>query len=165
MPRPAKSKYTPSLLIRAFKIAACARNDMLKIDGFTDNGGAIHSATRILDILGQRLTHPGLSHLAGLKNAVTAVFSEAALEAFEKGDAVEIEHINPLRQLTQQTIAKLDAGAKDDELLAFVAANYKLALLTKEERRALDKIDRIGKTKDRESLIKKANRRPRREAR
>ena len=40
-----------------FRKAAMMRNEMLA-DGFTDNGGAIHSASRILDILCHRVCYP-----------------------------------------------------------------------------------------------------------
>jgi hypothetical protein len=53
------------------------RNEMLAA-GFTDNGGAIHSAERILDILGQRLKYPGLSHGNALRHYPKAEFSDAA---------------------------------------------------------------------------------------
>ena len=45
------SKYSPENLIPMFRKAASLRNEM-KDSGFTDNGGGIHSAERILDILG-----------------------------------------------------------------------------------------------------------------
>jgi len=36
-------KYEPLQLIEMFRMAAALRNEMLSV-GFTDNGGAIHSA-------------------------------------------------------------------------------------------------------------------------
>ena len=58
----ASQKYRPEILIPMFRKAAKFRNDMLNA-GFTDNGGAIHSAERILNILGQRLKYPELNHI------------------------------------------------------------------------------------------------------
>lgn len=49
-----------------FRLAAELRRRMLDA-GFSDNGGAIHSAERILNILGQRLCYPGLSHINNLR--------------------------------------------------------------------------------------------------
>ena len=44
-----------------FRLAAklCKR---MRAAGFTDNGGAIHSAERILNMLGLCLVYPDLSH-------------------------------------------------------------------------------------------------------
>ena len=50
-------KYTATNLIPAFRIAVRARNEMRGV-GFTDNGGAIASATRVLDILGMHVCYP-----------------------------------------------------------------------------------------------------------
>jgi hypothetical protein len=69
-------KYDPAVLIRMFRKAANLRNDMLA-EGFTDNGGAIHCAERILDILGQRLNYPGLSHGNALRHYKNAEFPDA----------------------------------------------------------------------------------------
>lgn len=49
-----RSKYNENNLIPVLRKAAKFRNDLLKA-GFTDNGGAIHSAERILDILSCRI--------------------------------------------------------------------------------------------------------------
>jgi hypothetical protein len=46
----ATRKYDAANLIPMFRLAARLRNEM-KNAGFTDNGGAIHSAERILNIL------------------------------------------------------------------------------------------------------------------
>jgi hypothetical protein len=46
----AHGKYDPATLVRMFRKAAKFPQEMLDA-GFTDNGGAIHSAERILDIL------------------------------------------------------------------------------------------------------------------
>jgi hypothetical protein len=50
-------KYEPELFIRMFRKATKFRNELLRA-GFTDNGGAIHSAERIMHILGMRLNRP-----------------------------------------------------------------------------------------------------------
>jgi hypothetical protein len=54
-------KYQSGNLIAMFGKAAKLRNEMLA-EGFTDNGGAIHIAERILNLLGLRLNYTGLSH-------------------------------------------------------------------------------------------------------
>lgn len=60
-------KYTEENLLPALKLFIRARNEALTL-GFTDNGGAIHSVERILDILSQRIKYPNLSHTNQLKN-------------------------------------------------------------------------------------------------
>jgi hypothetical protein len=137
----ATGKYDPVTLIRMFRMAAKLRNQMLAA-GFTDNGGAIHSAERILDILGQRLKYPGLSHISGLKRHKGAVFSSKARQAHQQGGKVVIEHVSPLRALTQRTIDRVSAGDSDEKLMAFVKRRYRLALLTPEEMGHLNRINR-----------------------
>ena len=110
--------------------------------GFTDNGGAIYSAERILDILGQRLNYP----IGNLRNYDRAKFSKAALEAHLQGEAVDLEHVSPKRALTRAAIDQLDKGATDDELLDYIRRNYELVLLTKAERSHLDKLNRSNMT-------------------
>ena len=103
-------KYVPETLVPMFRKAAALRNEMVA-SGFTDNGGAIHSAERILDILGLRLNYPRLTHINNLRDHPDAEFSLAALAAHERGDQVFIEHVSPLRDLTRHAIGVLDRGA------------------------------------------------------
>lgn len=94
------SKYEPAKLIAMFRLAAALRGQMQEV-GFTDNGGAIHSAERILNILGLRLCYPGLTHINNLRNHPNAPFSAEALIAHEAGEKVLIEHVSPHRALIQ----------------------------------------------------------------
>jgi hypothetical protein len=110
--------------------------------GFTDNGGAIHSAERILNILGPCLCYPQLSHINNLRDLPNAPFSEEALKAYKQGKRVLIEHVSPHRELTRLAISKIDAGATDAEFIDFVCEHYQLALLTEEETARLNKINR-----------------------
>lgn len=114
--------------------------------GFTDNGGAINSAERILDILGQRLNYPRLDHIKNLRNYDWAMFSRAALEAHLQGKGVNVEHVSPKRALTRAAIGQLDNGATDDELLDYIRRNYELVLLTEEEKSRLDRHNRSNMT-------------------
>ena len=139
------SKYTPENLISMFRIAAKCRNEM-RAAGFPDNGGAIHSAKRILDILGQRLNYPGLSHRNNLRHYDRAKFSKAALDAHQKGGRVFVEHVSPHTDFTRRAIDQLDNGATDADLLDYVKQNYQLVLLTGEERKGLDKGNRSRMT-------------------
>lgn len=141
-------KYEPLKLITMFRLAAALRNHMLEV-GFTDNGGAIHSAERILNILGLRLCYPGLSHINNLRNHPSALFSAEALAAYREGKQVFIEHINPHRALTRQAIEKIGAGVSDEGFSVFVQENFKLALLTSSETNRLNKINRTRIAPDR----------------
>lgn len=137
----ATGKYRSDNLISMFGKAAIFRNEMLAA-GFSDNGGAIHSAERILNILGQRLKYPGLSHINGLRHYELAVFSTKAQIAHKKGERVLIEHVSPIRALTRKAIDKVVDGSTDEQLAAFVKAHYRIVLLTPEEMARLSKQNR-----------------------
>lgn len=55
-----KPKYRPENLLPAMRLFVRARDEALEL-GFTDNGGAIHSVERIVDILGLGLRCPQIS--------------------------------------------------------------------------------------------------------
>ena len=131
-----------------FRKAASLRNEMIA-SGFTDNGGAIHCAERILDILGLRLNYPGLSHINNLRNYPGAEFSPAALEAHECGKKVVIEHVSPSRALTRRAIEEINNGASDQEFTDYVRQHFRLVLLTAEETQHLNRINRSKMTHDR----------------
>jgi hypothetical protein len=133
-------KYDPDLLIKMFRIAATLRNKMLAA-GFTDNGGAIHSAERILDILGQRLKYPGLSHGNALRHYPSAEFSDEAWELHQSNKTVLIEHVSPRRHLTQMAITKIET-LTDAQFKAFVRRHYKTVLLSPDETQRLNRLNR-----------------------
>ena len=141
-------KYTPEILVPMFRRAAALRNEMIAA-GFTDNGGAIHSATRILDILGMRLNYPGLNHINDLSGYPNAEFSVSAKRAHSQGIKVKVEHVSPQRDFTRHAIAEIDNGTSDRQLLAYVREHYRLVLLTEEEMTHLNKINRTRMEKDR----------------
>ena len=134
-------KYEPLKLVEMFRLAAELRARMLA-SGFTDNGGAIHNAERILNILGLKLCYPALAHINNLRELQHAPFSEDALAAHQSGQKVLIEHVNPQRALTRMAIAKIEAGASDPEFLDFVRAHFQLALLTEAETIRLNRLNR-----------------------
>jgi hypothetical protein len=117
--------------------------------GFTDNGGAIHSAERIVYILGLCLNYPGLGHINNLRHHKGAVFSVEAQAAYRSGTRVLIEHVAPIRDLTRKTIEKISKGANDAELAAFVREHYQLVLLTPTEALRLNRLNRSRMTSDR----------------
>ena len=143
-------KYSPDKLVLMSRKAASLRNEMIAA-GFTDNGGAIHSAERILDILGQRLNYPGLNHINSLRDYPGAEFSIAALHVHQRGEKVRIEHVSPTRALTRRATAELDEGASDKEFIEFVRQHYRLVLLTLEETRRLNRNNRSRMEPDRRS--------------
>lgn len=145
---PNESKYSTEKLVLMFRMAASLRNEMIDFD-FTDNGGAIHSAERILELLGLRLNYSGLSHINNLRNYPGAEFSPAALEAHERGETVMIEHVSPHRALTREAIQEIDNGASDQEFADYVRKHFRLVLLTAEEKQRLDRINRSKMTQDR----------------
>jgi len=140
-PSPRPKKYEPLKLVEMFRLAAALRAQMIA-GGFTDNGGAIHSAERILNILGLRLCYPGLSHINNLRQLPDAPFSEEALIAHKAGQRVLIEHVNPHRALTRSAIAEIEAGATDSQFLEFVRTHFRLALLTEGETTRLNRLNR-----------------------
>src|SRR5262245_14349569 len=136
-----ESKHTPEALIRLFRLAAEFRQKC-KEAGFADNAGAIHSAERVLAMLGPRLVHPGMGHLNNYRKFDGAIFSEQARAAYDKGERVVIEHVAPHRALTALAIDKIQAGASDEEFAEFVRSMFKIVLLTPEEAVRLNKINR-----------------------
>jgi hypothetical protein len=141
-------KYHQENLIKMFRLAAKLRKQMCDA-GFTDNGGAIHSAERILNLLGQRLVYPMLSHMNNLRKHPGAVFSDEAKIAHAAGQPVLIEHVAPLRDLTRAAISEIERGASDEEFAAFVKSHFQLVLLTQEETLRLNKINRSKMDPDR----------------
>ena len=144
----ANNKYTPAKLIPMFRKAARLRNEMIDA-GFTDNGGAIHSAERILDILGQRIVYPGLSQLNKLRDYPSAEFSTGAREAVRNGERILIEHVAPTRDFTRHAIAFINNRATDRQLTKFVRKNYRLVLLNERETKRLNAINRTKMSKER----------------
>ena len=136
-----KRKYQPDLLIAMFRKAAVLRNEMLAA-GFTDNGGAIHSAERILNILGLQLNYPDLSHISKLRHSRHARFSVEASKLDASGGRVLIEHVSPIRHLTQMAIEQLDREVSDAEFKDFVRRHFELVLLSPEETLRLNKHNR-----------------------
>lgn len=145
---PRQRKYEPVKLVAMFRLAAALRKQMLEV-GFTDNGGAIHSAERILNILGLRLCYPGLTHINNLRNHPEAPFSQEALIAHGAGEKVLIEHVSPHRSLTRLAIEQIEAGVSDEAFTTFVRANFQLALLTEAETSRLNKLNRSQIAADR----------------
>ena len=149
-----QSKYHQGNLIPAFRLAAKLRNEMRAV-GFTDNGGAIHSAEKILNILGQRLVYPGLSHQNNLCTYPKGEFSAKARAAYARGEKVKIEHVSPVRDFTRRAIEKIDE-LDDDGFAKFVKTHFRLVLLTPEEQAQLNRKNRSKMSDDRLAGIEMA---------
>ena len=145
-----RPKYHSGNLIPMFRLAASLCKQM-RDAGFTDNGGAIHSAERIMNLLGQRLVYPELSHINKLRTLATAEFSIAARIAHDSGEKVLIEHVAPLRDFTRMAIKSIE-GWNDDQFSAFVKEHFRLVLLTDAETSQLNKHNRSKMNKDRLEL-------------
>ena len=143
-----KRKYTPKNLLPALRTFVEARNACLKHD-FTDNGGAIHSIERIVDILGLALKYPHLSHRNKLKEDKSAEISREAREALKKGDKVQIEHVVPQRAFAREVCKKIDQGETDEQIISYIKNEYRLVLLSVNERARLDKSNRSKISKSR----------------
>ncbi len=142
------TKYKPETMLLPRRQFANARNEALKA-GFTDNGGAIHSVERILDILALRLCYPHVSHSNSLKKHLTTECSEEAYAARQQGEGVFIEHVMPQRAYARQIIGLIDSGATDQDILDFVKRTYRLVLLSADETRVINKANRSDISKDR----------------
>jgi hypothetical protein len=134
-----------------FRKAAKFRNEMLT-EGFTDNGGAIYSAERILNLLGLRLNYPSLSHGNTLRLCPEAELSIEALAVHKAGGKVLIAHVSPIRDFTRKAIDVIKEGT-DEDLETFVRSHYRIVLLTPEETLRLNKQNRSEMTEPPEKRL------------
>jgi hypothetical protein len=142
------SKYRAENLLPALRLFIDARNKAVK-SGFTDNGGAIHSVERILEILSHRVRYPDLSHINRIKGDPHAEISKAAHRARLRGEPIFIEHVLPIRAYALTVINLVRNGATDEELIAFIKSNYRLVLLTSDEVTTINRLNRSRITRDR----------------
>ncbi len=142
-------KYHTGNLLPALRLFIAARDKALEA-GFTDNGGAIHSVERILDILSVHVRYPHLSHGNKLKVDPAAEISVQAHKARERGETLRIEHVLPQRAYARKVIdLVVSDGATDEEVLRFIKENYRLVLLTEEETTKINQQNRSSITEDR----------------
>lgn len=141
-------KYHPGNLIPALRLFVDARNKALEL-GFTDNGGAIHSVERILDVLSLRLVYPSLRHINDYKANLDAEISVEAQLARQYHHPIFIEHVRPQRAYAREVSKYINQGCSDDDLVEFIRARYRLVLLSEKETRRLNKLNRSRITKDR----------------
>ena len=126
----------------ALKLFVKARREALN-NNCTDNGGAIHSIERIVDILSMGIVYPHLSHINNLKKEETAPRSSAADKARKKGQRVLIEHVAPRRDYSRKICELIEEkNFTDKKIIDFIKKNYELVLLTEQETKHLNKINR-----------------------
>ena len=142
-------KYTPENLFPALRLFVDARNSAIEA-GFTDNGGAIHSVERILDILSCRIKYPTLRHTNNYKTVDWSDRSVEAQKAISRGNGsdVKLEHVAPQRAFARQVIELIATKASNQEITRYILATYQLVLLTPEETVKLNKRNR-SKLEDR----------------
>ena len=136
-----KRKYTATNLLPALRLAAKLRKRMLSV-GLTDNGGAIHSAERIVDILGLHINYKQLTHRNNLRMFASAEISFDASRDLAVGKKILIEHVAPLRALTQVLLELIDTGKSDASVLKYLRRHYRLVLLSVEETQRLNRLNR-----------------------
>jgi len=141
MSKKTSPKYTPENLFPALRLFVDARNAAIE-SGFTDNGGAIHSVERILDILSCRIKYPALRHTNSYKKVDWSDRSEDAHQAMLLGNEVKLEHVAPQRAFAREIIGLIAAKASDQEITNYILINYQLVLLTPEETTRLNKRNR-----------------------
>ena len=142
-------KYTTDNLLPALRHFIHARAVALSLDLITDNGGAIHSIERILNILSMRVCYPHITHQTNLKTCPDAHRSVAAHETRLVGGKVEIEHVLPQRSYAKVVCDMVEDGTTNDDLISYIKDNYRLVLLTPDERRSLDRFNRSQIAEDR----------------
>lgn len=136
-----RSKYSIPGLIEQFRIAAKARQAMLKAGG-TDNGGAIHSAARVLEFLALRVKYNTAGHIMSVRNSDAGEFSAKATAAHRRGERILIEHVAPMREFTCKAIELVTKYKSDQPLLRFIKKHYRLVHLTPEETIKLNRQNR-----------------------
>lgn len=141
-------KYAPEKLFDPLRLFIKARNEAID-SGFTDNGGAIHSVERIVDILSLGIRYPHLSHINNLKRDEGAEISVEAHNARRRGEPVLIEHVMPQRAYAREIIRIVNEGGSNSDLIRFIEENYRLVLLTKSETARINKQNRSEITEDR----------------
>ena len=126
------------------------------LDGVNDNAGAIHSGERMAELLSLKIVYPGLTHIDLLRFHEYAWFSKSAKTAFNNDHRanIEIEHVFPKRVYTVELLSLISKGATSEEITAWIADNFKLALLTPDERLEVDKLDRTVNRLDRLLIIR-----------
>lgn len=134
------TKYTDDVLLSALRKCIALRDELNSL-GFSDNGGAIHSVERVLELLCVRRKY-SLTHINNLKKSQIAERTLGATLALSEGESVRIEHVHPKREWTRSIIDKVNAKCSDDEILAYIDDYYRLVLVSKEEAKYLDRKNR-----------------------
>ena len=138
---PSWSELSSETLIKALRSFQEWRKSVLDMR-VNDNAGAIHSAERIAELLSLKIAYPKLSHINNLRDKEFAWFSKKAKIAYERKETVQIEHVFPKRAYTVELLSIISKGTTNEEIAKWIRENFKLALLTPDERSQLDKENR-----------------------
>jgi hypothetical protein len=136
-----RSKYTITGLTSSFRLAAKFRNEANQ-QGTTDNIGAIHSAERILNESLAPLIVYGAFDPKQLRRHPKVRWSVKAKAATRRGERTQFEHVAPKRALTIKAIELVMKSKNDEPLLRFIKRNFRLAVLTPDQRSHLDRHNR-----------------------
>lgn len=90
-----------------------------------------------------------MTHTQQHKHLARGEISVAAFAARERGEPVQTEHVMPQRAFAVEVCKLIEGGASDRKVIANIRANFRLVTLTPEERRKVDRLNRIHITKDR----------------
>lgn len=139
----------PELIARfiaALPLAVRYRTELQEI-GLGDASGAITSLEYLVEQIGRRLVYPDLLRMhTHVRTAKHVMWSKAARRAHADGEPTHVEHVAPRRALARKVAELVEArGVK--AAVRFIARNYRIAVLTKEEtlllnRRNKDQIER-----------------------
>ncbi|HME27861.1 MAG TPA: hypothetical protein VKI44_42175 [Acetobacteraceae bacterium] len=130
------------------RAAARHRRELLDA-GLTDNGGAIWTVTRLVDLISENHCYPDLRHVNNYKQSPHAECSVAAYQAMQQGEPVRIEHVAPRRQFAVAVCEEIEAGASDRAVLAYIKRTFRLVVLTPDEQTTLNRGNRSRLTPDR----------------
>jgi hypothetical protein len=94
-------------------------------------------------LLSEAVVYPHLTHINSLKKDPNADCSVEAHRARERGEKVLIEHVAPKRAFSRSICDLIEKHqATDSDLINYISNNYHLVLLTPEETKKLNKINR-----------------------
>jgi hypothetical protein len=146
-----KSKLTREILISRTRILVKAYIEMIA-DGAGDTF-AIEGLNRIVNRLGWDVNYPGLTNdsVSYYRKYAAAEFSAAAWAAHQRGagkDELRTEHVEPQSEFTRKVADLVTNGASDDDLIKFMR-KFRMVVLTMDEVKRLDKINRSRMTPDR----------------
>jgi hypothetical protein len=137
-----KTARTPENLIGWFRRTAKFCIEMRKA-GCPDNICAIRAATTLLEVLAHRVVlGVNAKTNAHLRKHPSVKWSVKARAADRRKEATQIEHVAPRTALSLKAIELVTKCKSDAPLLRLLKRYYRLAVLTPDEARELDRMNR-----------------------